>query len=91
MDYGDVLKRAWDVTRKNRGLWILGILAGCSANGSNPGQSFSWQTSRGEFPVADRYFASLPPETLALIVGGLICLTLLVVAIFLVLGTLGQT
>ena len=91
MDYGDVLKRAWDVTRKNRGLWILGILAGCGANGSNPSQSSSWQTSQGEFPVLDRYFENLPPDTLWLIIAGLICLTLLLVVIFLVLGTLGQT
>lgn len=91
MDYGDVLTRAWGITWKNKGLWILGILAGCSGSANNPSQNFSYQTSRGEFPMLDRYFENLPPETLWLIIAGLICLTLIVVAIFLVLGTLGQT
>jgi len=91
VDYGVVLKRAWDITRKNKGLWILGILAGCGANGANPSQSFSWQTSQGEFPFLDRSFENLPADRLWLIVAGLICLVLLIVVVFLVLGTLGQT
>jgi len=91
MDYGDVLRRAWDITWKNKGLWILGILAGCGANGGNPSQSLSWQTSQGEFPFLDRSFENLPPGSLELIIIGLICLVLLIVLVFLVLGTLGQT
>jgi hypothetical protein len=33
MDFAAVLKRTWEITWKNKGLWILGILAGCSASG----------------------------------------------------------
>ena len=91
MDYGEVLSRAWGITWKNKGLWILGILAGCSGNANNPSQNISYQTSRGEYPMLDQYFANLPPQTLWLIIAGLICLAVIVVAVFVVLGTLGQT
>ena len=42
MDFAAVLKKAWEVTWKNKGFWILGILAGCSASGrGNNGQAAS--------------------------------------------------
>ena len=33
MDYGEVLRKTWNISWRNKGLWILGILAGCSASG----------------------------------------------------------
>jgi hypothetical protein len=33
MDFAAVLKKTWEITWKNKGLWLLGILAGCSASG----------------------------------------------------------
>jgi len=55
MDFGAVLKKAWDITWKNKGLWILGILAGCSASGrGNNGQAASgfrgYDFGGGELP-----------------------------------------
>jgi hypothetical protein len=42
MDFAEVLKKTWEITWKNKGLWILGILAGCSASGrGNNGQAAS--------------------------------------------------
>ncbi len=35
MDYSSVLRRAWDITWRYKGLWILGILASCSGNGGS--------------------------------------------------------
>ena len=32
MDYMGILKEAWDVTRRNKRLWILGLFAGGSAS-----------------------------------------------------------
>ena len=32
MDIGSVLTRAWNITWKYKVLWLLGILAGCSAS-----------------------------------------------------------
>ncbi len=37
MDYGWVLKRAWEITWKFKGLWVLGILASCSGGGGGGG------------------------------------------------------
>ncbi|MBN1264454.1 MAG: hypothetical protein JXA25_03100 [Anaerolineales bacterium] len=37
MDYGEILSKAWKITWKHKGLWILGILAGCSTNGGGGG------------------------------------------------------
>ena len=55
MDFGAVLKKAWEITWKNKGLWILGILAGCSASGrGNNGQAASgfrgYNFGGGELP-----------------------------------------
>jgi hypothetical protein len=42
MDFAAVLKKAWEITWRHKGFWILGILAGCSASGrGNNGQAAS--------------------------------------------------
>jgi hypothetical protein len=49
MDFGYVIKRAWEIIWKFKVLWIFGILASCgqasSAGGSNSGYRFSSQDS----------------------------------------------
>jgi len=95
MDYGDVLTRAWRITWKNKGLWILGILAACTGGGGGGGGSNSYQSSSyrfggGQWPGLERFFENTPPETLALLaVAAVIIVLLLVLALF-VLGILGQ-
>ena len=46
MDFGAVLSKTWNISWRNKGLWILGILAGCSASGrgnfGNFSSSFNW-------------------------------------------------
>jgi hypothetical protein len=48
MDYMGILKEGWEVTRRNKRLWILGLFAGGSAalssSGWNPGSSSSGST-----------------------------------------------
>ncbi|MCX6806640.1 MAG: hypothetical protein NT135_00735 [Candidatus Berkelbacteria bacterium] len=39
MDWGYIIKRTWEITRKNRFLWWLGILASFTAGGNNFGLS----------------------------------------------------
>jgi hypothetical protein len=90
MDYGEVISRAWRITWKNKGLWLLGILAGCSGGNGNPSQSLSWQVSRGEFPMFNRYQLGVPEETWILIAVGVFCLVLIVAIAFFVLSLLGQ-
>jgi hypothetical protein len=90
MDYGSVLKKGWDITWKNKGLWLLGILSGCSSGAGNPSQGVRWTTSGQEYPGLERTFASIPEETWILIFIGLAVFTLLFIAVVIVLSILGQ-
>ncbi len=57
VDYGGVLRRAWQITWRHKVLWIFGILTGCSSGGGgNPGGSNS------NVSVNERGGIDLPPE-----------------------------
>lgn len=53
MNYGEILKRAWDTIWKHKVLWIFGLLASCTANsggGSGRGGSnTNFNYSNGDF------------------------------------------
>lgn len=100
MDYGEVLRKTWDISWRNKGLWLLGILAGCSASGrGNFGSSTSG--ARGynfDSPDFQRYdagplFKDIGPiqeEVVIPIILGFICLALIVALVVFVLGIIGQ-
>jgi hypothetical protein len=95
MDYGEVLTRAWNITWKNKGLWILGILAACTGGGGGGGGSNSYQSSsyrfgNREWPGLEQFFQNTPPETLTLIAIAAVILVLIIVVVAIVLGILGQ-
>jgi hypothetical protein len=90
MDYGGILKRSWDITWKNKGLWLLGILAGCTSGNANPSQTSSYQFSRTDFNNLQPYVGNVPEETWILVVVGLVIIGLLIMAAVIVLGILGQ-
>lgn len=56
VDYGGVLRRAWQITWKHKILWIFGILAGCSRGGSGGG------SGNNNVSVNQRGGIDLPPE-----------------------------
>lgn len=103
MDFGEVLRRTWEITWKNKGLWILGVLAGCSASGR--GSNFQASSSfRGydfggrEFPGGriegmeqlQQFFNRIDETTwiaVALVILGVI---LVLGVVFLILGVIGQ-
>jgi hypothetical protein len=93
MDFGYVLRRAWQIIWKFKVLWLFGILASCGqATGSN-GSNSSYQFSGGDsnFPNQfERFFNQLDPAviTILIIVGVIIMLALVVLAIL--LGTVGR-
>lgn len=94
MDYGSVLSRAWHITWRYKALWILGILAGCSGNGGGGGggrmsSNFSNFGGNGQGPGADA-FSNIPEGTWIIIALGLLCLVLLLVVLFVVLGAIGK-
>jgi hypothetical protein len=95
MNFGYVLKRAWEVIWKFKVLWIFGILAGCgqagSSGGSNSGYRFTAQdTYIG--PQIQNFFNRLGPlgwGTL-IVIGVLVILVLVVLAIlFATIGRIG--
>jgi hypothetical protein len=47
MNYGALLRRAWEITRKYRVLWLFGILVALTAGGTSP--NTSWQTNSADF------------------------------------------
>jgi len=94
MDIFGIFKRAWDITWKYKGLWVLGILAGCSTGGGgggsgNASRATEFRMRGDELPQIQRWVESVPEETwttigIAVIIGGL-----LLVLITWVLATLG--
>ena len=103
MDFGAVLKKAWEITWKNKGLWILGILAGCSASGrGNNGQAASGfrgynfgggQLPEGQFqglPELERFFSRVDEGTWIAVALAVLGVILVLALVFLVLGVIGQ-
>lgn len=93
MDFGYVLKRAWQIIWKFKVLWIFGILASCgqasSSGGSNSGYRFSIQENNVS-PQIERFFSKLNPGIIWMLIaiGIIIVLALIVLAIL--LGTVGR-
>lgn len=104
MDYGEVISKTWRITWKNKGLWILGILAGCSASGRGSGGQFSGgfrgfqfdssNIDRFEFegvPIEiENFFRGITDEAFFFAIFALICVFLFLALVFLVLGVIGQ-
>lgn len=94
MDISAIFKRAWEITWKHKGLWLLGILANCSSGGSQTSSNVSrmpqYTIGGGEFPQVDHWLQSIPEGTWIAIgiavIGGLILLAL----IFWVLAAIGN-
>ena len=94
MDISAIFKRAWEITWKHKGLWVLGILANCSSGSGQTSSNVSripqYNVSGGEFPQIDYWLQSVPEGTWIAIgiavIGGLILLAL----IFWVLAAIGN-
>ena len=99
MDYGEVLKRTWEITWKYKGLWVLGILAACGNGGGGGGGGGGGQASSGirgdslgpgELSGIERFFSNIPEETLIILAVALVVLILVLALVALVLGVIGQ-
>jgi len=95
MDISAIFKRAWEITWKHKGLWVLGILANCSGGSSSQGSSNvsripEYRTGGGEFPQIERWFQAIPEEAwiaIAIAAGGVM---LLLALVFWVLAAIGN-
>jgi hypothetical protein len=95
MDYAGVLSRAWHITWRNKALWILGILAGCSGNGAGgsggrASSSFNYNFGGGGHGPGPEFLNNIPEQTWIIIALGLVCLAFLLVVLFVVLGVIGK-
>lgn len=98
MDYGEVLRRAWQITWKYKGLWVLGILSSCSGGGGGGGGGANTQASgfRGyktggqEFPQLQHFINSIAPETWIILAIVAVLLILVIGLALLVLGVIGD-
>ena len=93
MDFGNVLKRAWEIIWKFKVLWIFGILASCGqasgTSGGNSGVRYSGEGSNIS-PQIEQWFASLSPGLVALLIVVAIIIVLILVVIAILLGTVGR-
>ncbi|MDX1600917.1 MAG: hypothetical protein R3191_05335 [Anaerolineales bacterium] len=101
MDYGEVLERAWRITWRFKGLWVLGILAGCSGGnagggggGGGGGPDFSgssdFESAPQAFSQLETFIENIEPAILVAVVLALLALGILLTIVFLLLGVFGQ-
>ncbi len=95
MDISAIFKRAWEITWKHKGLWLLGILANCSTGGgsqasSNISRIPEYQTGGSEFPQIEHWLQGIPEETWIAIGIAVVCGMLLLALIFWVLAAIGN-
>ncbi|KPK90779.1 MAG: hypothetical protein AMJ88_15310 [Anaerolineae bacterium SM23_ 63] len=94
MDIAAIFKRAWEITWKHKGLWVLGFLANCSGGGSQGSSNISripeYKIGGGEFPEIERWFQSVPDETWIIIGIAVVCGLLLLALLFWVLAAIGN-
>ena len=94
MDISGIFKRAWEITWKYKGLWVLGILANCSGGGSQGSSNASrmpqYSIGGGEFTQFEHWLQGIPEETWIVIAIAAVGVMLLVALIFWVLAAIGN-
>lgn len=93
MNYGYVIKRAWEIIWKFKVLWIFGILASCGqaggSGGSNSGYRFSSQDSNAGWHIQN-YFNQLNPAIIGLLITIAIIVAIVLIVLVILLGTVGR-
>lgn len=93
MDFGYVLRRAWQIIWKFKILWIFGILASCGqatgSGGSNSGYRYSIEDTNLS-PRIEQFFNQLDPTIVALLIALGIIVALALIVISILLGTVGR-
>jgi len=98
LDFGAILTRAWKITWENKVLWIFGILAGLGSGGGSPdtGSRFSnfGNGPDGQPPElpprVEEFFNRFEPGMVAAIIGGIICLAIIIFLVILALSIIGR-
>lgn len=95
MDISAIFKRAWEITWKHKGLWVLGILANCSGAGGGGGSSNAsripeYRVNGGEFSEIERWVQSIPEGVWITIGIAVVCGFLVLAFVFWVLAAIGN-
>jgi hypothetical protein len=88
MDFGEVLTRTWHITWRHKGLWVLGLLAGCGTGGGGGGGGGSSSSSgpgQQAYGQIEQLIGQIPAWVWVLVA----VLALMLVLVFLVLGIIG--
>jgi hypothetical protein len=74
MDYGQIIKQAWEIAWRRRYLWLFGLVLGLGGGGSFPGNTDSLKDNEAVI-AAVSWFTEHPGVILAaILIGGLILL-----------------
>lgn len=97
LDYGSILRRAWQITWNNKILWLFGILAGIiGANNYNPGRggpdiNYQFNYQDPDLPPGLRRIVGDVDQNVVLaIIVGLACLALVIFVACLILSVIGR-
>ncbi|MCJ7513878.1 MAG: hypothetical protein MUO23_13045 [Anaerolineales bacterium] len=88
MDFGEVLTRTWQITWRYKGLWVLGLLAGCGTGGGGGGGgggSSSYTTPGQQLGGIEQRLLEIPVWVWVVVA----VLALILLLVFLVLGIIG--
>ena len=94
-NFGEVLTRAWQIIWKHKVLWVFGILASCARGGGSGGggggggRRPSGQSPFPQFDQAMEQLGNWIGEHLWIVVAAS-CLVLLLILLFIFLGTIGK-
>lgn len=102
IDYGDILMRSGRIVWKNKGLWVLGLLAGLISGGGYSGGGSSGggggggggagpgsDLGPGDFPMVERFLE----QNASILIGiglGAMCLVVALTLVFMILGFIGR-
>ena len=88
MDFGEVLTRTWQITWRYKGLWVLGLLAGCGTGGgggSGGGSPASTGTGPQSYGQIEQVIGQIPVWVWMLVAVS----ALILILVFFVLGVIG--
>ena len=93
LDFGGILKRAWEITWRNKILWLLGILSAIGSGGGFQGggnANFNTTGTPDVLPDLQRRFPNLDQNTIAVIILGLACVAIIIAIVFWILSIIGR-
>ena len=93
LDFGGILRRAWEITWRNKILWLLGILSAIgSGGGFRSGNNFNFnQNGNPDFlPQLQRRFPNLDQNAILAIILGVGCVLIIIAIAFWILSIIGR-